>query len=81
MLQPDDPLQRSAATRARRFLYPALKEDVAVQPGHYRLVGDANGVIAIKQVIVQQFIGADNVGPGHRATGVLRTACRTIASR
>lgn len=31
-------------------LYPALNEEVGEIPGHYRLVGDANGVIAIADV-------------------------------
>ncbi|HLA84109.1 MAG TPA: hypothetical protein VJL29_04890, partial [Thermoguttaceae bacterium] len=43
------------------FLYDALKQDVAEQPGHYRVVGDANGVIPIQQVIVTQSIGLDNI--------------------
>jgi hypothetical protein len=50
------------------FLYDALKEDVAEHPGHYSLVGDANGVIPIQQVIVTQEIGLDNIA---RATVTL----------
>lgn len=34
------------------FLYEALNEAIASQPGHYLLVGDHNGVIPIQQVIV-----------------------------
>ena len=41
------------------FLYDALKQHVADQPGHYLLVGDANGVIPIREVIVTQFIAPD----------------------
>ena len=33
-------------------VYPALDAIVAAQPGHYRVVGDANGVIPIAEVIV-----------------------------
>ncbi len=40
------------ARLAPLFLYPALKADVASNPGHYLLVGDANGVIPIDDVIV-----------------------------
>ncbi|MCU0960500.1 MAG: dockerin type I domain-containing protein, partial [Pirellulaceae bacterium] len=32
------------------FLYPALVESIAVHPGHYSLVGDANGIIAIQSI-------------------------------
>ncbi|MBN2291402.1 MAG: hypothetical protein JXM70_03190 [Pirellulales bacterium] len=32
------------------FLYEALKPDIAEHPGHYLLVGDANGVIPIQDV-------------------------------
>jgi len=38
--------------RVPPFLYPALKADVAAHPGHYRLVGDANGIIPIATVTV-----------------------------
>jgi len=34
------------------FLYGALDVSIAAQPGHYRLVGDHNGVIPIANVIV-----------------------------
>ncbi len=34
------------------FLYEALNEAIASQPGHYLLVGDHSGVIPIQQVIV-----------------------------
>jgi Ca2+-binding RTX toxin-like protein len=38
--------------REGAFLYPALKQIVAEQPGHYLLVGDANGVIPISCITV-----------------------------
>lgn len=38
------------------FDYPALKEDVALDPGHYHLVGDHNGRIAISSVMITQTI-------------------------
>ncbi|NLE39611.1 MAG: hypothetical protein GX621_16450, partial [Pirellulaceae bacterium] len=50
------------------FLYDALKQDVAAHPGHYLLVGDANGVIPIQRVVVMQSIGLDNIA---RATVTL----------
>ncbi|NLY02819.1 MAG: DUF4394 domain-containing protein, partial [Rhodopirellula sp.] len=43
------------------FLYDALKQEVAEDPGRYLLVGDNVGPIAIKDVVVTQFIGSDNV--------------------
>ena len=49
------------------FLYPALKMDVAAQPGHYLLVGDANGAIAIQSVTVLN----DPVLPGQPATATV----------
>jgi len=52
--------------RVAPFLYDALKEDVAEHPGHYRVVGDANGVIPIVDVIVTQAIG-----PGGEATATV----------
>ncbi len=47
-----DPPNRGAAP----FNYPALKDDVAVDPGHYHLVGDHNGRIAISTVALTQTI-------------------------
>ncbi|HUG70935.1 MAG TPA: dockerin type I domain-containing protein [Pirellulaceae bacterium] len=38
--------------RVAGFLIDALKLDVASNPGHYRVVGDANGVIPIARVFV-----------------------------
>ena len=37
---------------AAEFLYPALVQEIAEHPGHYQLVGDANGIIPIDDVIV-----------------------------
>ncbi len=37
---------------APEFLYPALVQEIAEHPGHYHLVGDANGIIPIADVIV-----------------------------
>ncbi len=34
------------------FLYEALNSDVSSNPGHYHLVGDNNGIIAINDVII-----------------------------
>lgn len=34
------------------FLYEALNSDVSSNPGHYHLVGDNNGIVAIDSVIV-----------------------------
>ncbi|MDY0166305.1 MAG: NF038122 family metalloprotease, partial [Thermoguttaceae bacterium] len=42
--------------RVEAFLYDALKQDIAEHPGHYLLVGDYSGPIAIREVIVRQFI-------------------------
>lgn len=39
--------------RVTNFLYDALKEDVAEQAGHYRLVGDHNGIIPISGIDYQ----------------------------
>ena len=43
----DDPLARRAG-----FLYEALDASIAATPGHYRLVGDQSGPIAIQSVRV-----------------------------
>ncbi len=53
---------------APEFLYPALVESIAEHPGHYHLVGDANGIIPIQSV---EFIGAVVVN-GAVATGTIR---------
>jgi Ca2+-binding RTX toxin-like protein len=47
--------------RVAPFLYNALKQDVAEEAGHYRVVGDANGVIPIQDVIVTQTIDAGGI--------------------
>ncbi|MEE4314996.1 MAG: Ig-like domain-containing protein, partial [Desulfofustis sp.] len=52
------------------FMYEALSEMVATQPGHYLVVGDHNGVIPIEQVIVVNAPRQD--GQPARATVELR---------
>jgi hypothetical protein len=49
------------------FLYPALIESIAENAGHYRLVGDAGGVIPIQSIT---FTGAPIVD-GHPAEGTI----------
>ncbi len=49
------------------FLYPALVESIAEFPGHYQVVGDANGIIPIEDV---QFV-SDVVVDGQPATGTI----------
>ncbi|MBN2217139.1 MAG: hypothetical protein JW719_07165 [Pirellulales bacterium] len=49
------------------FLYEALWESIAEEPGHYLLVGDANGVIPIDYV---DFV-SDPVVNGQPATGTI----------
>ncbi|MHC4399105.1 MAG: Ig-like domain-containing protein, partial [Planctomycetota bacterium] len=44
------------------FLYAALHEPTALNPGHYRLVGDHNGVVPIESVLVDQ-PGRDDGAP------------------
>ena len=48
-------------------VYPALDPMVAAQPGHYRLVGDHSGAVAISNVIVTN----DPVLAGQVATGTI----------
>lgn len=43
---------RDLVERFPGFLYPALNEAIALSPGHYRVVGDANGIIPIRSVTV-----------------------------
>jgi uncharacterized protein DUF4394/dockerin type I repeat protein len=43
---------RDLPPRTAAFLVEALKEDVAASPGLYHVVGDANGIIPIQQIIV-----------------------------
>jgi len=45
---------RDLPNRVTSFLYDALQEEVALEPGHYQLVGDHVGVIAISNVSVNQ---------------------------
>jgi hypothetical protein len=52
---------RDLPDRFAPFLFPAIKADIASHPGHYRLVGDANGIIPIQEVIVN---APAPVGPG-----------------
>ncbi|MGH7200688.1 MAG: Ig-like domain-containing protein, partial [Planctomycetaceae bacterium] len=47
--------------RVAGFLLPALKDDVALTPGQFLLVGDANGVIPIADINLVQTIGPDGV--------------------
>jgi len=49
------------------FLYPALVQEIAENVGHYSLVGDANGIIPIDEVIVNLAVPAD----GAAATGTI----------
>jgi hypothetical protein len=58
---------RDLPDRVAGFLYPAIKADIAAQPGHYHLVGDANGVIPIQEVIVDAPVP---VGPGSVAATI-----------
>ncbi|MFV2068411.1 MAG: Ig-like domain-containing protein, partial [Pirellulales bacterium] len=51
------------------FLYDALWEQVAEQPGHYRLVGDHNGVISIASVDFVQ--NPDPALDGQPSTGTI----------
>jgi hypothetical protein len=43
-------VQDFPARLAPDFLYPALVESIAEHPGHYHLVGDANGIIPIAAI-------------------------------
>ncbi len=52
--------------RIAEFLYNAVQNDVALSPGNYSLVGDANGVIPIKSVSIQNM-----VAPGQPAMAVV----------
>jgi len=56
-----------AVLRRPDYLYPALNETVVENPGHYLLVGDANGVIAIASVEVVN----DPVVAGSTATATI----------
>lgn len=56
-----------AVLRRPDYLYPAVNEAVGENPGHYRLVGDANGVIAIDHVDVVN----DPVVAGSTATATI----------
>ena len=58
---------QDAVLRRPDFLYPALSEAVGENPGHYRLVGDANGVISIASVEVVN----DPVVAGNMATATI----------
>ncbi len=51
--------------RCSGYLYPALDQTVDLNPGHYRLVGDSNGVVPIATVSVVN----DPVSVGNVATG------------
>jgi hypothetical protein len=53
--------------RSTGFLYQALLTPNAVDPGHFQVVGDANGVIPIKSVTFT----SDTVTNGATATGYL----------
>lgn len=56
-----------AVPRRPDYLYPAVNEAVGENPGHYLLVGDANGVIAIDHVDVVN----DPVVAGSTATATI----------
>lgn len=43
---------RDLVERFPGFLYPALDVAIASTPGHYRVVGDANGIIPIRSITV-----------------------------
>ncbi|MFO0915154.1 MAG: dockerin type I domain-containing protein [Pirellulales bacterium] len=49
------------------LLAPALVESIAENPGHYRVVGDANGIVDIKEI---QYIDDPRVN-GQPATGTI----------
>ncbi|MHC4180792.1 MAG: Ig-like domain-containing protein, partial [Planctomycetota bacterium] len=53
--------------RAVGFVHEALVEEVAETPGHYLLVGDANGIIPISNVVVTN----DPRVPGSLATATI----------
>lgn len=55
------------AVREAPFLYEALVREIAEHPGHYHLVGDANGIIPIAEVVVTLPTPAD----GTVATGTI----------
>ncbi len=60
-------IQDLPARVAAEFLYPALVQQVAEHPGHYQLVGDANGIIPIADIIVTLPVPGD----GEIATGTI----------
>ena len=57
VVQIQDGSERTAA-----FSYPALFEQVAVEEGHFRLVGDSTGEVAIQRVIPVFTTEANQVG-------------------
>ncbi len=46
--------------RIAQFLYYAVQNDLALAPGNYSLVGDANGVIPIQSITIQNMVAAGN---------------------
>ncbi|MEX2174318.1 MAG: dockerin type I domain-containing protein, partial [Pirellulaceae bacterium] len=64
--------------RVRGFLFPAIKADVADNPGHYQIKGDNNGFIPILDVVVVAPIPAD---PGPPPAEVLATATIELVFR
>jgi Ca2+-binding RTX toxin-like protein len=57
--------------RIADFLYPALKADTVVA-GHFRVVGDHNGIIPIEQIVLNQFFTMMNGDTIAMATVELR---------
>ena len=50
---------------APEFLYPALVEAIAEHPGHFQMVGDANGIIPIESItLVGAAVVADQPASG-----------------
>lgn len=60
---------RDLPIRVNPFDYPALVQEIAENPGHYLLVGDANGIIPIQDVVVSL---VDPVPNNNIATGTIR---------
>ena len=62
---------------APEFLYPALVEAIAEHPGHFQVVGDANGIIPIQSItFISVAGGGGSAGPRHDRAHVCRSAAR-----
>jgi hypothetical protein len=62
-----DLLTRDLMLRAPGDVYPAIDAAVAIEDGHYRLVGDHNGIIPISNIIVSN----NPVAAGQVATATI----------